>query len=100
MPSILLHGLCDSDTSISSVNRSVQRQIQGQGQYFPRCSGGGAGTAVTQRRVSTQSIRRELEQMNQYFQSFQDIIHRLHEKVGDVDEDHACVVLNENKQCQ
>lgn len=89
------------DTSISSVNRSVQQQIQGAKDNISRAA------AVVEPALQSdtdssfyQSIRRELEQMNQYFQSFQDIIHRLHEKVGDVDEDHACVVLNENKQCQ
>lgn len=89
------------DTSIDSANRSVQQAVIGSQKAVSQAVAVAAPAVQTDTDSGFyQSIRRELEQMNFYFQNFQDILHALHEKVGDRDEDHACETLNDLKQCQ
>ncbi len=89
------------DTTIDQVTNSIDQQVQGQQKAVSQAVAV-ASPAVQSDTDSSfyQSIQRELEQMNYYFDSFQNILHRLHEKVGDVDEDHACAILSDIKQCQ
>lgn len=47
-----------------------------------------------------QGIRREIEQMNYYFDSFKDVLHSLHEKVEGISGEQACTSLKNKKQCE
>lgn len=89
------------DTTFQTVNKNIQQQITGIQNQIAK------NVAVAESAVQTdvdssfyQSIKTELDQMNFYFLSFQEILHRLHEKVGDVEEDHACDGLNNLKECK
>lgn len=88
------------DTTIGGVNKSIQQAVQGTAKAVSQA------VAVAEPAVQNdtdgsfyQSLQRELEQMNFYFDSFQKLLHRIHEDVDGLKEDHACQKLKDKKQC-
>jgi hypothetical protein len=88
------------DTTISDLNNNIQKTVTGQNNAILKAA------AVVQASVQTdtdassfQAIQAELTQMDFYFDSFQNMIHRINSQVGDIVEDHACADLPNIAQC-
>lgn len=89
------------DTSLDTISRNISSQVKGVQDQIAR------QVAIAEPSVQSdtdasffQGIKKELEQMNFYFDSFQSILHRILEKVGDLNEDHPCQTLPDIKQCE
>lgn len=88
-------------TTLPQVNNSIQQAVKGNQQAVSRA----AAVAEVSLQSDTdagffQSIRRELEQMNYFFDSYQNILHRINSQVGDLNEEHPCENLPNIKECQ
>ena len=88
-------------TTLPQVNNSIQQAVKGSQKAVSQA----AAVAEVSLQSDTdagffQSIRRELEQMNYFFDSFQNILHRINSQVGDLNEEHPCENLPNIKECQ
>ena len=89
------------DTTLSTVNQRIQAQLNSTAQARSKAVAVAAPAVKSDTDSGFyQAIQRELEQMNYYFQAFQDILHSLSDNVDSIPGDHACQTIKNIKECQ